>query len=89
MIFHADKGVGEFNSMMMATPELSSDELELAEDGEEFTKRGALGIISLGLSAETIDPVLTVDKKSRHDGENHMNFKFWSLSNDSEAPNAT
>ena len=75
--------------MMMATPELSSDELELAEDGEEFTKRGALGIISLGLSAETIDPVLTVDKKSRHDGENHMNFKFWSLSNDSEAPNAT
>ena len=34
---------------MMATPELSSEELEIAEDGDDFTKKGALGIISLNL----------------------------------------
>lgn len=74
---------------MMATPELTKDELELAEDGDEFLKRGALGIISLGLFGETIEPVLTIDKKSRNDGENHMNFKYWSIPNDINAPNAT
>ena len=66
----------------MATPELSKDELDLAEDGDEFLKKGALGIISLKLSGETIEPYLTIDKKSRNDGENHLNFKYWSIPND-------
>lgn len=87
--FSSSKGVAEFNSILMATPELSKDELELAEEGDEFLKRGALGIISIGLSGETIEPVLTIDKKSRNDGENHMNFKYWSLMNDPDAPSAT
>lgn len=86
--FFSNKGVGEFHSIMMATPELSKDELELAEDGDEFLKKGALGIISLNLSGETIDPILTIDKKSRSDGENHLNFKYWSIPNDAEAPSA-
>lgn len=38
---------------------------------------------------ETIEPLLTIDKKSRNDGENHMNFKYWSIPNDIDAPNAT
>jgi hypothetical protein len=38
----------------MATPELSKEELELAEEGDEFLKKGALGVISLGLFGETI-----------------------------------
>lgn len=54
--FSSAKGIGEFRSIMMATPELSKDELELAEDGDEFLKKGALGIISLGLFGETIEP---------------------------------
>jgi len=33
--------------------------------------------------------LLTIDKKSRNDGENHMNFKYWSIPNDIDAPNAT
>jgi hypothetical protein len=74
---------------MMATPELTKDELELAEEGDEFLKRGALGIISMNLFGETIEPVLTIDKKSRNDGENHLNFKYWSIPNDVDAPSAT
>jgi hypothetical protein len=74
---------------MMATPELTKDELELAEEGDEFLKRGALGIISMNLFGETIEPVLTIDKKSRNDGENHLNFKYWSIPNDNDAPSAT
>ncbi len=54
--FFSNKGVGEFRSIMMATPELSMEELEIAEDGDEFTKKGALGIISLNLFGETITP---------------------------------
>ena len=34
--FLSTKGVSEFNSIMMATPELTKDELDLAEDGDEF-----------------------------------------------------
>ena len=49
VIFNSAKGIGEFNSIMMATPELSKEEMELAEEGNEFTKKGALGIISLNL----------------------------------------
>lgn len=88
VIFQSNKGVGEFRSILMATPELSIEEMELAEEDNEFVKKGALGIISLGLFGETIEPVLTVDKKARNDGENHMNFKYWSVQNDPEAPSA-
>ena len=47
--FYSDKGEGEFKSVILATPELTRDELQIAEDGEEFTRKGALGIISLNL----------------------------------------
>lgn len=81
--------MGEFKSVMMATPELSKDELELAEDGDDFVKKGALGIISLNLYGDTINPVLSVDKKPRHDGEHHLSFNYWSIPNDADAPPAT
>jgi hypothetical protein len=87
--FLSNKGEGEFRSIMMATPELSLEELEIAEDGDDFTKKGALGIISLNLFGETIGPQLKVDKKARNDGVNHLNFKYWSIPNDSDAPSAT
>ncbi len=61
--FFSNKGIGEFKSVMMATPELSAEELELAEDGDEFIRKGALGIISLNLFGETLNPILSVDKK--------------------------
>lgn len=49
MTFYSDKGEGEFKSVILATPELTREELQIAEDGEEFTRKGALGIISLNL----------------------------------------
>ena len=58
----------------MATPELSSDELEIQKLGgaesslADLMKKGALGIISLNLDAVTIDPVLSIDRKLKMDG---------------------
>lgn len=74
---------------MMATPGLSQDEIEIADEGDEFIRKGALGIISLGLIGETLNPELTVDKRPRHDGEHHLGFKYWSVPNDPDAPSAT
>lgn len=71
----------------MASPELSKEELEVAEDGDEFLKKGSLGIISLNLYAMTIEPFLKIDKKVRMDGDNHVLFKYWSVPNEPEAPN--
>lgn len=80
--FFSNKGIGEFKSILLATPELSREELEVADDGDEFQRKGALGIISLNLHAITIAPQLTIDKKSRFDGENHLNIKYWSVPNE-------
>lgn len=87
--FYSNKGTGEFKSVILATPELSKEELSIADDGDEFLRKGSLGIISLNLLAMTIKPRLVIDKKSRFDGENHLNFKYWSVSNESDAPSAT
>ena len=86
--FYSNKGIGEFKSIILATPELSKDELSIADDGDEFLRKGSLGIISLNLYAMTIKPYLVIDKKSRFDGENHLNFKYWSIPNDENAPSA-
>ncbi len=74
---------------MMATPELSQEELEIAEEGDEFIRKGALGIIAMNLTGETLNPELTIDKKPRHDGEHHLGFKYWSVPTDPDAPSAT
>jgi hypothetical protein len=87
--FYPNKGEGEFKSVIIASPELTKDELSIAEDGDEFSRKGSLGIISLNLNAVTIKPRLNIDKKSRYDGENHMNFKYWSISTEAESPSDT
>ena len=86
--FSSSKGVGEFRSIMLASPSLTQDEIEISEDGEEFQRKGALGIISLNLQAMTIVPQLKVDKKQRIDGDNHMNFRYWSVPHEEDAPKA-
>ena len=84
--FYSDKGVGQFRSIVVASPELSKEELEVAEDGDEFLRKGSLGIISLNFFAETINPYLKIDKKARMDGDNHVLFKYWSVPNEEDAP---
>ena len=70
--FSSNKGVGDFSSVILATPELSKEELQIADDGDEFLKKGSLGIISLNLEATTIIPYLAIDKSTRVDGDNHV-----------------
>lgn len=51
-------------------------------------KKGALGIISFKVVAESIDPILTIDKKARTDGEYHLNYRYWSYRGDVDTPSA-
>jgi len=53
-------------------------------------KKGSLGIISFNLFAESVNPILKIDRKARADGEIHMNYKYWSYRGgpDNEAPSA-
>lgn len=85
--FDPSKGTGNFKSIVLASPELSQDEIEIQGDKDnDLLKKGSLGIISLILDATTIDPVLSIDRKLKMDGQNHMRLKYWSLSGDQDAP---
>ena len=92
--FDPSKGqAGRFKSIVLSSPELSQEELEIQgsslggdDDGTDLTKKGSLGIISLNLDAITIDPKLSIDRKLKMDGHNHLRLKYWSLSNAAEAP---
>lgn len=82
--FDPSKGpAGAFRSIVLASPELSQDELEIqgagggASSNVDLLKKGSLGIISLNLDALTIDPVLSIDRKLKMDGQNHMRLKYW------------
>jgi hypothetical protein len=44
-------GPGHYRSLVMASPSLTQEELLIAEDAEEFLKKGALGIVSFKLQA--------------------------------------
>lgn len=88
--FDPAKGTGAFKSIVLASPELSQEELEIAGGGStsngDLLKKGSLGIISLNLEALTIDPVLSIDRKKKMDGENHLRLKYWSIPNEPDAP---
>lgn len=82
------KGPGKFKSIVMATPSLTQEELLIADDAKDFAKKGSLGVVSFNIMGETIDPVLTVDKRTRVDGHNHMSYKYWSYRGDPDTPSA-
>lgn len=95
--FDPSKGTGEFKSIVLASPELSLEELEIQRGGQlgggqgaqssaELPKKGSLGIISLNLDALTIDPVLSIDRKLKMDGQHHMRLKYWSVQGEDDAP---
>jgi len=83
--FNPSSGVGLFESILLASPELAQEEIEIADDPEDLPKKGTLGIISLNLKASTISPVLTLDKTTKLDGEKHIKLKHWAVA-DEEAP---
>ena len=90
--FDPSKGTGRFKSIVLASPELSSEEIEIARgkggdtSNDDLLKKGSLGIISLNLDALTIDPVLSIDRKHKMDGQNHLRLKYWSVSGEDDAP---
>ena len=90
--FDPSKGTGNFKSIILASPELSQEELEIqSQSGNQnssidFTKKGSLGVISLNLDATTIDPLLSIDRKLKMDNQNHMRLKYWSVTGCEEAP---
>lgn len=58
--FDPSKGTGVYKSIILASPELSAEEIEVqaaTNPGSlDLSKKGSLGIISLILDATTIDP---------------------------------
>ena len=84
--FNPTHDVGNFRSIVIATPELAQEEIELAGDSNEQPKKGTLGIISLNMNANTISPYLSLDKTVRMDGGKHISMKKWSVA-DEDAPN--
>ncbi len=84
--FTPSQDVGAFNSILLATPELAPEEIEIAEDKDDLPKKGSLGNIALKLSSTTIKPHLTLDKGVRLDDSQQIKIKKWSTV-DEDAPN--
>lgn len=76
--FSPAQGLGSFKSILLATPAVAQEEIELAKDPSEIPKPGTLGTIALNLSAETISPYLKIDKSVQLDGSRHIKMKWWS-----------
>lgn len=87
--FNPNKGAGNFKSIVLATPQLSREEMEAAdEDDKDLFRPGSLGIVSMNLNANTIMPALSLDKRCHDDGENHLSIKCWSVPKLPEAPSS-
>lgn len=65
---------------------MSQEEIEIAKNVEDLPKKGTLGVIALCMEANTISPVLSLDKSTEMDGGKHIRFKHWSVADD-DAPN--
>ena len=68
MTFNPTNDVGNFKTILLASPELSAEEIEIADDQQDLPKKGSLGTIALKLNANTISPELSIDKSSRLEG---------------------
>lgn len=86
MSFNPTKEVGNFKSIVIATPEVSAEEIEIATNADDLPKKGTLGVIALCLDANTIGPALSLDKSTEMDGGKHIRIKHWSVTDD-DAPN--
>lgn len=86
--FNPSKGLGDFKTILIASPELSADEVEIVDDPADLPKKGSLGIIAVNLSANTISPKLQIDKSIKMDGERHIKTKVWATQ-DALAPSHT
>lgn len=84
--FNPTQDVGNFKSIVISSPDLAQEEIEIQGDSSDLPKKGALGIIALNMNANTISPQLSLDKSVKMDGGKHINFKKWAVVDD-DAPN--
>lgn len=63
VIFNSDQGINSFPAVILAHPKLAQQEIDPDDEEMQALMTRPLGIVSLKLLAETIYPVLTVDKK--------------------------
>ena len=78
--------MGKFQTVLLATPEVSAEEVEIADDPKDLPKRGDLGTIALMMNANTISPFLSIDKSERFEGDKQVKIKKWAI-NAEDAPN--
>ena len=71
--------VGNYRTILLASPEISQEELEIADDPNDMPKKGSLGTIALRLNANTIKPELSIDKSVRLDGGKQIKIKKWAV----------
>lgn len=86
--FTPNNEVGHFKSIIIANPEIAQEEIEIATNVDDLPKKGTLGVIALGLDANTSEPFLSLDKSVEMDGEKHIRIKHWSVP-DEDAPSLT
>lgn len=83
--FNPTQHVGNFKTILLASPELSQEEAEIIDDPNDLPKKGSLGNIALKLSANTISPELSIDKSNRLEGSKQIKIKKWAITSD-DAP---
>ena len=86
MAFNPTHEVGKFQTILLASPELSANEIEIAKDKSDLPKKGSLGTIALMLNANTIAPTLSIDKSDRMDGGKQVKMQKWAIASE-DAPN--
>lgn len=84
--FNPTKDVGSFKTVLLASPELSQEEVEIADDPKDCPKKGSLGTIALKLAANTISPWLSIDKGDRLEGNKLIKINKWAVAAE-DAPN--
>lgn len=84
--FNPTKEVGDFKTILLASPEVSQEEIEIADDPSSLPKKGSLGVIALKLGATTIKPELSIDKSARFEGSKQIKINKWAVQAE-DAPN--
>lgn len=85
MTFNPTKDVGNFKTILLSSPELSQEEIDIADDPSDLPPKGSLGTIALNLTANTIKPELSIDKSARFDGGKMILIKKWAVTTE-ESP---
>jgi hypothetical protein len=74
--------------VILAHPHIAEQEIDSEDDEMKEAVKRPLGIVSVKLTGETVEPRLVTDKKERLDEETQFVFNHWSVE-DIESPDTT